>query len=81
MAYYTDETVTLETGSGKELELELNVAWNNAEPDVGIMGDWIDDWKITAINGSTRHVKWVDTIVSRSETLWRFIDEKIYDSM
>jgi hypothetical protein len=38
-------------GDDIEVELELTIA--AAEPDVGIMSDYIDDWSVTAVAGDT----------------------------
>ena len=79
MTYKTTEYVSLETGNGHELHLELDVTWQGAEPDVGIMGDYVDDFAITAVNGKTRHAKWVDAIITKNE-LTNDIIERIYDA-
>lgn len=80
MAYQTDETVYIETGSGAELELELEVYWQKAEPDVGIFSDYPDDWTVTAVNGNTKLAPWVDRIVSRNKAHCELINDKLMDA-
>jgi hypothetical protein len=80
VAYQTNETVIIETPNGKEFELELTVTWQAAEPDVGIMADYLDDWSVDSVNGKAKFAKWVDTIVSRSAKWSRLIDDLIYDA-
>lgn len=41
------------TLNGRERELEVTIDVGAAEHDVGIMGDYIDDWSITAVDGLT----------------------------
>lgn len=36
-----------------DIEVEITAAMQCAEPDVGIMGDYIDDYRVTAVNGDT----------------------------
>lgn len=40
------------TLNGRERELEVTIDVGAAERDVGIMSDYIDDWSITAVDGS-----------------------------
>lgn len=81
MAYQTDETVTIETPLGQhELELEIEAIWQFADRDVGIMADYIEEFTVTAINGSTRHAKWVDRIISAKPELEQRIFDIIYDA-
>lgn len=48
----TTHTTTV-TIDGVEHELELSLDLCGAEPDVGIMSDYIDDWSVTAVDGDT----------------------------
>ena len=59
---------------GAEIELELSV--NPAEHDVGIMGNWIDDWNVTAVDGSTSRSR-CDEAISLIEE--EFGDEKFIE--
>lgn len=43
--------IKLEAGSGRELTLSLEASICSAEPDVGIMGDYVDDWEVTGFAG------------------------------
>lgn len=78
--YRTDEVVTVETPLGHKFELEVSCDWQRAEPDVGIMGDYVDDFHVTAVNGSTRHARWVDKIVARDEKLADDIVDMIHEN-
>ena len=80
MTYRTEETVTLHSGNGRDITLELTAIWCNSEPDVGLMSDWVDDFRITSVNGSTakRHIAMVDRIINKNE-LSNDIIEEIYD--
>jgi hypothetical protein len=46
-----DYDIELEAGSGRELTLSLRLSIAGAEPDVGIMGDYVDDWEVTGFAG------------------------------
>lgn len=42
-------TVQLSTPEGDLVDVEIEAKVGAAEPDVGIMGDWIDEWWISAV--------------------------------
>jgi hypothetical protein len=50
---YTNASLTFISPEDGEIEVEFEINVCSAEPDVGIMGDYIDDWSISAIDGST----------------------------
>jgi hypothetical protein len=61
---------------GDDVELELTV--NPAEHDVGIMGNWIEDWEIISVNGSTDK-EVINEMVARIEE--EFGDEKFIERL
>lgn len=50
MSYKTTHTTKV---FDEEVEIELDLWICSAEPDVGIMGNWVDDWKVIAVDGNT----------------------------
>lgn len=36
-----------------DYEIDVDIEVQSAEPDVGIMGDYIEDWSVTSVNGDT----------------------------
>ena len=50
---YTDTVLTFMTPEDGNIEIEFRLDIAAAEPDVGIMSDWVDDWDITAVDGNT----------------------------
>jgi hypothetical protein len=43
--------IELLAGSGRELTLTIEASIGSAEPDVGIMSDYIDDWTVLGFAG------------------------------
>ena len=54
-----NHTLCVEIEDGREYQVELNISWGDAEPDVGIMGTYIDDWEMLSIKENRDDV-WVD---------------------
>lgn len=52
MAYHT-VALPFMTPEDGEIEIEFEVGICRAEPDVGIMSDYADEWSISAVDGST----------------------------
>lgn len=48
----TTFTTTVSFDGDQGVEVELDLTWASAEPDVGIMGDYIDDWSVEAVEGN-----------------------------
>lgn len=62
--------VTLNDAAGSEdFELEVEVSICSAEPDVGIMSDYIDEWRIISVNGN------------RDKDLCQTMDTRISDEL
>lgn len=81
MSYRSDETVYLSRPNGEgELELDLEVVWQRAEPDIGISQDFVDYFTINAINGKRNHAKLVDRIIYNSKSLNDDVLTAIYNA-
>lgn len=37
----------------EDIRVEVECTMQSAEPDVGIMGDYVEDWKIIEVDGDT----------------------------
>ncbi len=76
MASYDIELIA---GSGRELTLSIDASIAAAEPDVGIMSDYIDDWTVLGFAGyyGKRAVARFIRFLNNHPELNEAIDEKV----
>ena len=74
-----DYEIELQAGSGRELTLSIEASIAGAEPDVGIMSDYIDDWTVTGFAGhySKRAVARFIRFLNAHPELNQAIDDKV----
>lgn len=85
MPLMTDFELCAAEGTGREFTVSLNVWLQGAEPDVGIMSSYVDDWEITGFNGRydkrtiSRINKFIDSRPKLREAVEEHISEMEFD--
>lgn len=76
MSYSVDITVL----GGLPVTVEFTLC--GAEPDVGIMSDYVDEWSIVAINDRTckRPPQWLYNRIDKTKGEEELLLEKLYES-
>jgi hypothetical protein len=71
--------IELQAGSGRELTLTIEAKIAGAEPDVGIMSDYIDDWQVSGFAGhyGKRAIERFNRFLNNHPELNEAIDSKV----
>lgn len=77
-----DLTLTADEGTGREFTLSLDVWLQGAEPDVGIMSAYVDDWDITGFNGKydKRNIERIRRFINARPKLDEAINEALNEA-
>ena len=77
---YTRTAVIFPFDGDQEIEIEVKL--QSAEPDVGIMGDYIDDWNVVSVQNDISPVACAEMNQRLSETFGdEGIIEKLYEAI